>query len=109
MNLILIGPQGSGKGTQAEMLAAKYNLAIVEMGRLLRQVAKENTLKGKMINKLINKQGKLVPDGITLEIIEEHLKQIDWKQGLVLDGFPRTIKQFYPFLDYLSKKKQNLN
>ncbi len=109
MNLILIGPAGSGKGTQAELLVQEYQLAAIEVGGLLRKTAQEQTERGRLINDLINRKGELLPDGITFEIVEEYIKGINWQNGLLFDGYPRSVKQFEMLEDYLVNRNQFLH
>lgn len=107
MNLLVLGPQGSGKGTQAEHLAKKFELVYLEMGSLLRQLAKSDP----EIDRLINKEGKLVPDDKTAEIFTKFLSEnpLGNKKGLVLDGFPRTPKQYEFVKNYLGAIGQKLD
>jgi adenylate kinase len=97
MNLIILGPQGSGKGTQAEMLAKKFNLEHIEMGKFLREVAKTETELGKEIHEIINIQGKLVDDKILKKVIHLKLADIPREQGIVFDGVPRRRDQLEYF------------
>lgn len=92
MNLIIFGPQGSGKGTQADKLAEKFNLSHIETGQIFRDIAREDSASGEMIRKLI-REGEVVPDDVTVEILRHHVKQISDKQGLILDSAPRTLGQ----------------
>ena len=93
MNIILIGAQGSGKGTQAEMLAATLHLQHVSSGDLFRKAAKEETETGLKIRTQLDR-GELVPDDLTVKMILAHISQPDCvRDGVLLDGFPRTITQ----------------
>lgn len=92
MNLILLGPPGAGKGTQAELLRAEYNIAHISTGDILRQSLKENSDLGNKVRKFVE-SGELVPDNIILEIIRRRLLMPDTQPGFILDGFPRTINQ----------------
>ncbi|MFA4909579.1 MAG: adenylate kinase [Desulfobacteria bacterium] len=92
MNLILVGPPGSGKGTQAKMLVDKYNIPQISTGDILREAVKEGSSLGKQAKGFMDK-GALVPDEVVIGIIEERLKKPDCKGGFILDGFPRTIAQ----------------
>ena len=89
MILLFIGPQGSGKGTQARIISKKLNLAHISMGDLLREV--KEPLKQK-VDFYINK-GNLVPNNLTIKIIKQRIKHPDCKKGFILDGFPRNLKQ----------------
>jgi adenylate kinase len=92
MNLIILGPQGSGKGTQAKLLAEKFNLFHLEMGNVMRTKAGEKTPLGEEISGLINK-GMIVPDEITFSLVQNYLTEENLRKGLIFDGFPRRITQ----------------
>jgi adenylate kinase len=92
MNVILLGPPGAGKGTQAQMIVERYHIPQVSTGDILRMAVKEKTPLGVKAKGFMD-QGKLVPDELVIGIIEERLKATDCKPGFVLDGFPRTIAQ----------------
>jgi adenylate kinase len=92
MNIVLFGPQGSGKGTQAELLASKYNLPILATGDIFRREIKNETELGRKVTSLI-KEGNLVPDEITNEIVLSELQKEKYKNGFILDGFPRNMIQ----------------
>lgn len=92
MNIIFLGPPGSGKGTQSQIIAKKYNLMKLSSGDLLREVAKTNTEIGIAIRKVLE-SGVLVSDEQIIDIIELRIQQDDCKTGFILDGFPRTIAQ----------------
>lgn len=92
MNLILLGPPGAGKGTQAEILSKKLNINTISTGVILRTAIREETELGKLAAKYIN-DGKLVPDDVVVSVVHERLRQADCENGFILDGFPRTIAQ----------------
>jgi adenylate kinase len=92
MNLIIFGPQGCGKGTQAEKLSEKYNLVHIETGKLFREIAEEDTPLGKKISDLNEKRG-MIPDDIMVEILGNELKKIPAEKGLILDSAPRLTSQ----------------
>lgn len=92
LKLALFGPQGSGKGTQAEMLAKKYDLEILSTGEVFRQEIKKQTELGKLAASLINK-GQLVPDEITDKIVLGELAAPKYQDGFILDGYPRNMNQ----------------
>lgn len=92
MNLILLGPPGAGKGTQAKLMLQKYSLPQISTGDILREAIRQGTELGKRVEPLLA-SGKLVPDDLVIQIIEERLKRDDAKNGFVLDGFPRTLPQ----------------
>ncbi|MCK5212071.1 adenylate kinase [Candidatus Parcubacteria bacterium] len=92
MNIIIFGPQGSGKGTQAKILTDKFNIPHISTGVIFRTHMKKQTKIGKKIATLIN-NGDLVPDEITNLIIKKRLSKPDTKNGFVLDGYPRDLAQ----------------
>ena len=93
INIIIMGPQGSGKGTQAEMLAEKYDLQIFETGNILRSIAKEDTEIGRKINEIINTNGEIVPwDFMKEKILEQKLNELDKEKGIIFDGTPRILE-----------------
>lgn len=92
MNLILLGPPGAGKGTQAEILTKQFGIKTVSTGVMLRAAMREGTELGKLAKQYID-DGKLVPDSVVVGIVKERLVQDDLKNGFILDGFPRTIAQ----------------
>jgi len=93
MNLIILGPQGCGKGTQAEMLAKKFNLVHVDIGKELRQAAAEKSSFGRKLNKIVNHEKKLVSDRIIEKVLQRKFKNIPKSKGIVLDGSPRRVEQ----------------
>ena len=92
MRIILLGPPAAGKGSQAELLSAKYGIPHISTGNIMREHRKNQTELGFVLDGYMSK-GLLVPDGITLRIVEERLKQKDCKCGFLLDGFPRSVPQ----------------
>jgi adenylate kinase len=92
MNLVLLGPPGAGKGTQAKRLAARWGIPHVSTGDILRQAVKDGTELGKKAGPMMA-AGKLVPDDLVVGIVNERLLQPDAAKGFILDGFPRTIPQ----------------
>src|SRR3989338_696713 len=93
MNLIILGPQGSGKGTQAKMLAEKFNLVHIEMCSALRKQAAEDTPLGKKLDEIVNRKRELVSDDIVADVIREEAKRIPADKGIILDGAPRKMSQ----------------
>jgi len=87
--LIFLGPQGAGKGTQAQIIAEKLGVPAISMGQLLRDAAEKGTEAG-LEGQKFSKQGQLVPDGITKQILSDRLAEPDMAQGYVLDGYPRN-------------------
>ncbi len=92
MNLILLGPPGAGKGTQAGKIISKYKIPQISTGDILRAAVREGTELGKEAKSYMN-AGKLVPDSVVIGIIRDRLKHSDCANGYLLDGFPRTIAQ----------------
>lgn len=92
MRVILFGPPGSGKGTQAELIEKAYGFPKISTGDLLRQAVRDQTPLGQRVAKLMG-EGNLVRDEIVEEIVRERIQSPDCRRGYVLDGFPRTIGQ----------------
>jgi adenylate kinase len=92
MNIILLGPPGAGKGTQAKMLVEQYQIPQISTGDILRAAVKEGTQLGKEAKSYMDK-GELVPDSVVIGIVEERIKEPDCAKGYMLDGFPRTVPQ----------------
>ena len=92
MILILLGPPGSGKGTQAGFIKNKLDIPHLSTGDILRKSVKDATDLGKMVDEIMGK-GKLVPDSLVLEVIRERILEEDCKKGFILDGYPRNIAQ----------------
>jgi len=92
MRLILLGPPGAGKGTQAQQLVAKYGIVQLSTGDILRAAIRAGTPIGRQAQKIIA-GGDLVPDDLVVGIVEERIAQPDARKGFVLDGFPRTLPQ----------------
>lgn len=92
MKIVLLGPPGAGKGTQAKYIADKFDLAHISTGDIFRKNIKEKTPLGIKADEYI-KRGQLVPDELTVAIVQDRIKQDDCKKGFLLDGFPRTLPQ----------------
>ncbi len=90
--IVMLGPPGAGKGTQAKILAQELNLVHISTGDLFRENLKKQTELGQLAQQYMNK-GELVPDDVTVAMVEERLSRPDCEQGAVLDGFPRTPAQ----------------
>ena len=102
MNVILLGPQGSGKGTQAELLVQKYGLNYVEMGKILRSIAESDNTYAGIVKETIDK-GELVPDEYVRLIAWDHINKQDKEKGFWFDGYPRSLEQFEYLEDMLRK------
>jgi adenylate kinase len=98
--IFIIGPQGSGKGTQARVLAEKHNLFYWEMGAVLRNLATEPTPLGKQVKQLID-SGVLLTDDLLLSVVKERMGTIPLDQGVIFDGVPRRIGQAEFLMDFL--------
>ncbi len=92
MVIIMLGAPGTGKGTVASILTEKLNIPQVSTGDIFRKNIKEGTELGKIADSYISK-GNLVPDDITIEIVKDRLNEQDAQNGVILDGFPRTVEQ----------------
>lgn len=92
MKIIFLGPPGVGKGSYADVIAPKLNIAHISMGDLLRDEIEKNTEIGKKIKDIVDK-GELVDDNITIKLLERRINKNDCKNGFILDGFPRTLNQ----------------
>ena len=103
LNLVLFGPPGAGKGTQSEKLINKYQLVHISTGDLFRAHIKNQTALGKRVSQLIA-DGELVPDKITIDMLEEEIDKNPEAKGFVFDGFPRTIPQAVELDKFLEEK-----
>jgi len=103
MNIVILGPQGSGKGTQAELVAEKYNLVHIETGRILREIAaSQKSPLSLEINRVLN-EGELISDVILAHVLEEIFKGPN-KKGFVFDGTPRNLEQYNLMQRILNEK-----
>ena len=108
MRLILLGPPGSGKGTQANLLQDKFNIPKISTGDILRAAVKDNTDLGKQAKRFMDK-GELVPDEIVIGLIKERIVEPDCEAGYILDGFPRTILQAEKLEETLAAMDQEID
>jgi adenylate kinase len=92
VNVLLLGPQGSGKGTQAKRIAEEYGVPHIATGDMLRSTISDDTPLGRKVKPILE-SGRLVPDDLMIELIRDRLEQPDTAAGFVLDGFPRTWAQ----------------
>jgi adenylate kinase len=92
VNVLLLGPQGSGKGTQAKRIAAEYGIPHIATGDMLRAAMEEGTELGRRVKPIVE-SGQLVPDELMIDLIRERLGRPDAEAGFILDGFPRTQPQ----------------
>lgn len=108
MNVILFGPPGAGKGTQAQLLAKRYGIVHLSTGDMLRQAVASGSALGQTVQKIMA-AGTLVPDDITIELIAERIDAPDCANGFVLDGFPRTTPQAEALDAMLAEKGMSLD
>ncbi len=92
MNIIFIGQQGSGKGTQAELLSKRLKLPIIDVGQIYRDEIRKNTKLGQIAKKYVAK-GLLAPEKLTEQLLKKELKKRKYKKGIIFDGFPRDLAQ----------------
>jgi len=104
MNIILLGPPGAGKGTQAKYLISAFGLKQLSTGDMLRAAIEEGSDLGKQVQLIVD-SGNLVPDNIMIEMITTRITRTDCKGGFILDGFPRTVLQAETLTEVLSQKK----
>ena len=108
MRIVLLGPPGAGKGTQANRIAERLHIPHLSTGDMLRAAVQSQTSIGKQAKVLMEK-GELVPDELVVAAVVERISQPDAKRGFVLDGFPRTIAQAGAFDEVLHKKHLDLD
>lgn len=101
MKIVLFGVQASGKGTQAKLISSEFGWPHISIGDILRDNMARETELGKVAKKYVN-NGILVPDKLIIDILKDRLKELDCKDGYILDGFPRTYEQFIE-LDKIDK------
>ncbi len=106
MNIVILGPLGSGKGTQARLIAEKLNLFYFESGRFLRQLAKNDS----SIDERINKKGELLPDEEMFSLLAKHIEDNNpTRENLLLEGYPRSVKQYELLKEWLAEKSQQID
>ncbi len=108
LNIVIFGPPGSGKGTQSEKITEKYGLAHISTGDILRQEIKDQSELGKIAKSYIDK-GELVPDEIIINMLDKKLESLKDSNGVIFDGFPRTVPQASALKKMLKKKGQDVN
>jgi adenylate kinase len=108
VRLVLLGPPGAGKGTQARMLESKLKAPQIASGDLLRVAVRNETALGRQAKAFMDK-GALVPDELVLGMIEERLSQADARHGFILDGFPRTVTQAEVLSKILARRNEGLD
>lgn len=108
MRIILFGPPGAGKGTQAKLIQEKYEIPQLSTGDMFRSAIKNETPLGKKVKGILD-AGQLVPDSTVVELVEEALSDSKYAGGYILDGFPRTLPQARAFDELLDKAGKKLN
>ena len=108
MRLVIFGPQGAGKGTQAQRIAEKYGIAAISTGDIFRWAIKGSTALGLRAKQYVE-AGKLVPDEVTIGVVEERLKADDCANGFLIDGFPRNVKQAEALDEILERRRVSLD
>jgi adenylate kinase len=108
MNIVILGPQGSGKGTQTALLAEKYNLAHIETGKILREIANSNHPRSEEIKNIMN-NGLLVSDKILEEVMVGAMDNQKDKAGFVFDGTPRNLEQYNLIKKILEERGESLD
>ncbi|MDD5496636.1 MAG: adenylate kinase [Candidatus Omnitrophica bacterium] len=108
MKLILLGPPGAGKGTQSSVLSRQYKIPHISTGDILRSAVKSGSELGTRAKSYMDK-GELVPDDVVIGIVVEALKEDDTKNGYILDGFPRTVKQALSLDEALMKASSGID
>ena len=107
MKIVLIGAPGSGKGTQASLIAKEFNIAHISTGEIFRENIEQQTALGLQIKEIID-NGNLCPDDLTIKLVENRLTQPDCENGYLLDGFPRNLNQAEA-LDKFNKPDKVIN
>jgi adenylate kinase len=108
MQIVLFGPPGAGKGTQAKFISEQYNIPHISTGDILRENVREDTALGKKAKTYMDK-GALVPDSVLIDIIKDRLQKPDTRKGFLLDGFPRTLPQAESLDGILDDINKDLN
>jgi len=108
MNIILLGPPGAGKGTQAKRLIDKYGIPQISTGDMLRAALKEGTPLGLEAKKYMD-QGTLVPDSVVIGLVKERIQKPDCAKGYMLDGFPRNVSQAESLDKMLEELRQKVD
>lgn len=108
MKIVLLGPPGAGKGTQAKSISNRYSIPHISTGDIFRKNISEQTSLGIEAKKYID-NGQLVPDQVTIDMVNDRLTWDDCKNGYLLDGFPRTVTQAEALESFLATRDENLD
>lgn len=108
MNIILFGPPGAGKGTQAQKISSHFNLPHLSTGNIFRDNIKNETPLGKKVKSILD-SGNLVPDETVVELVTSELDKPEYKNGVILDGFPRTVAQAEALDSYLEENEKPID
>ncbi|MFS0895434.1 adenylate kinase [Microbacterium sp. 179-I 3D3 NHS] len=106
--LLIVGPQGSGKGTQGVRIAEAFGIPVISTGDMFRANIKEGTPLGQQVTEILDK-GDLVPDELTSEIVRDRLSQTDAAGGFLLDGYPRNVAQVGHLEEFLADRGESLD
>lgn len=107
MRIIIFGPPGAGKGTQADLIKEEYNIPHLSTGEIFRSAIKQKTALGQKVSSILD-AGELVPDETVVALVKEELEKSKYSQGYVLDGFPRTVAQAEAYDAFLKDQGESL-
>ena len=108
MKIVLLGPPGAGKGTQAKSISNRYSIPHISTGDIFRKNISENTPLGIEAKSYMD-NGQLVPDEVTINMVKDRLEQDDCKNGYLLDGFPRTVHQAEALDNFLTEREESID
>jgi len=108
VKIVLLGPPGAGKGTQAKSISNRYSIPHISTGDIFRSNISENTPLGVEAKKYMD-NGQLVPDEVTINMVKDRLQQDDCKNGYLLDGFPRTVHQAEALQEFLQERQEKID
>lgn len=108
MRIIIFGPPGSGKGTQAKKIAEHFGIVHLSTGDIFRKAIEEETELGKVVESFMD-AGQLVPDQTVVDLVEETIRRDDFNDGYIIDGFPRTVEQAVAFDNLLERRNESID